>query len=200
MEIHSAFNVSLPPAEAWAVLMDIERIAPCMPGAEITEVIDEKTYKGRISVRLGPVALTFEGIAKFEEIDEASHHVWLSARGADPKGRGGAEAKVSFALDADGDDTRVNIHTDLQLSGSVAQYGRGAGMISDLASQLIGQFANNLDAQLTAKGGDPAPVSDESTDATNAASVERTAAAPISGISLGLRVLWIAIKRLFGGS
>ena len=200
MQLENQFAVDLPPTEAWDVLLDIERIAPCMPGAELTEIVDGRTYRGKVSVRLGPVALTFEGIAKFEEIDEASHHVWLSARGADPKGRGGAEAKVSFALDADGDDTRVNIHTDLQLSGSVAQYGRGAGMISDLASQLIGQFAKNLDAQLTAKGGEPASVSDESTDATNAASVERTAAAPISGISLGLRVLWIAIKRLFGGS
>jgi carbon monoxide dehydrogenase subunit G len=200
MEIDNTFNISLPPAEAWPVLMDIVRIAPCMPGAEITEVVDEKTYKGRVSVRLGPVALTFEGVAEFEAINEASRQVKVSARGADPKGRGGAEAKVSFTLDPDGDGTRVNIHTDLQLSGSIAQYGRGAGMISDLASQLVGQFANNLDAQLTAKGGDQEFVSSGSTDQANAASVEQTAVVPISGISLGLRILWNAIKRFFGGS
>ena len=200
MEINNAFNVSLPPAEAWAVLMDIEHIAPCMPGAEVTETVDEKTYKGRVSVRLGPVALTFDGVAQFEAIDEASRQVRVSARGADPKGRGGAEAKVNFSLAADGDGTRVDIHTDLQLSGSIAQYGRGAGMIADLASQLIGQFANNLDAQLTAKSGDTATASDGATTANDGAPVKPAVTAPISGLNLGLRVLWNAIKRFFGGS
>ena len=200
MEINNAFNVSLPPAEAWAVLMDIEHIAPCMPGAEVTETVDEKTYKGRVSVRLGPVALTFDGVAQFEAIDEARRQARVSARGADPKGRGGAEAKVNFSLAADGDGTRVDIHTDLQLSGSIAQYGRGAGMIADLASQLVGQFANNLDAQLTAKSGDTAPASDGATTANDGEPVKPAVTAPISGLSLGLRVLWNAIKRFFGGS
>lgn len=182
------------------MLLDIERIAPCMPGAKITEVVDEKTYKGSVSVRLGPVALTFEGVAEFKEIDEDNRQIKMSARGADPKGRGAAEANVTFTLDADGVGTRVNIHTDLQLSGSVAQYGRGAGMISDLSSQLVGQFANSLDAQLTAKGGDPELVLSGSSDPVNDASVERTAVVPISGISIGLRILWNAIKRFFSGS
>lgn len=199
MKIDSSFNVSLPLAEAWTVLMDIERIAPCMPGAEITEIIDEKTYRGRVAVRLGPVALTFDGIVKFESIDDTNHQVWLSARGTDPKGRGGAEAKVNFSLTADGDLTRVDIHTDLQLSGSVAQYGRGAGMISDLSSQLIGQFAKNLDVHLAARRSDAA--APDGAMETNVAVPERPAAAtPISGFSLGLRLLWNAIKRLFGGS
>ena len=200
MEINNAFNVSLPPAEAWAVLMDIEHIAPCMPGAEVTETVDKKTYKGRVSVRLGPVALTFDGVAQFEAIDEARRQARVSARGADPKGRGGAEAKVNFSLAADGDGTRVDIHTDLQLSGSIAQYGRGAGMIADLASQLIDQFANNLDAQLTAKSGDAATASDGATTANDGEPVIPAATAPISGLNLGLRVLWNAIKRFFGGS
>ena len=200
MEIKNTFNVSLPPDEAWPVLMDIERIAPCMPGARIIEVIDEKTFKGSVSVRLGPVALSFEGVAEFKEIDEDSRQIKMSARGADPKGRGAAEAKVVFTLDADGAGTRVNIHTDLQLSGSVAQYGRGAGMISDLSSQLVGQFAKSLDAQLTAKGGDPGLVSSGSSNPANDASLESTTVVPISGISIGLRVLWNAIKRFFGGA
>ena len=202
MEIDNTFNVLLPLAKTWVVLMDIERIAPCMPGAEITETVDEKTYNGRVSVRLGPVALTFNGVAKFEEIDEASHQVRVSARGADPKGRGGAEAKINFSLAADGDGTRVDIHTDLQLSGSIAQYGRGAGMISDLASQLVGQFAKNLDAQLTTKGGDMATDSDGTTTAAaiEGEPMKPTVAAPISGLSLGLRVLWNAFKRFFGSS
>ncbi len=200
MEINNEFNVSLPPAEAWAILMDIERIAPCMPGAEIIEVIDDKTYKGRVSVRLGPVALTFGGIAKFEMIDENGQRARVSARGTDPKGRGGADAKVDFSLSAAGDGTRVEINTDLQLSGAVAQYGRGAGMISDLASQLVGQFATNLNAQLAAEDGDAALALDGAAEPTHAAPVEQPASAPISGFSLGLRVLWNAIKRLFSWS
>jgi carbon monoxide dehydrogenase subunit G len=182
--------------------MDVERIASCMPGAEIVEVIDDKTYKGRVSVRLGPVALTFGGIAKFEMIDEAGRTARVSARGADPKGRGGADAKVTFSLgpDGDGDGTRVEINTDLQLSGSIAQYGRGAGMISDLATQLVGQFATNLNAQLAAENGDAALASDGPAEAIGTTPEEQPAAAPISGFSLGLRVLWNAVKRLFGRS
>ena len=191
MEINNTFIVLLPPAEAWAVLMDIQGIAPCMPGASITEVVDDKTFKGKVSVRLGPVALTFDGIAQFEEIDDAGHQARVSARGTDPKGRGGAAAKVNFTLVPDGEGSRVDIHTDLQLSGSVAQYGRGAGMIADLASQLVGQFATNLNARLTARGA-AAELATESP--------QPAAAVPISGISLGLRVLWNAIKRLFGAS
>jgi len=200
MEIDNTFNVSLPLAKAWVVLMDIERIAPCMPGAEITETVDEKTYKGCVSVRLGPVELTFAGVVQFLTIDEANHQVWVSARGADPKGRGGAEAEVNFSLTTDGDGTRVDIHTDLQLSGSIAQYGRGAGMISDLTSQLVGQFAKNLNAQLTTKGGDTATDLDGTTVAIEAESIKPSVTAPISGLSLGLRALWNAIKRFFGFS
>jgi carbon monoxide dehydrogenase subunit G len=195
LEINNTFNVSLPPPEAWITLMDIEGIAPCMPGALITEVVDEKNFRGRVSVRLGPVSLTFEGTAQFEEIDTSSYRAQVAARGTDPKGRGGAEAKVSFALVADGDGTRVDIHTDLQLSGSVAQYGRGAGMIADLASQLVGQFATNLNAQLVAQDGAAAPAADRRRDA--GAPAQPSAVAPISGLSLGLLVLWNAIKRRF---
>lgn len=204
MEIKNEFNVSLPPAQTWAVLMDIERIAPCMPGAKITEVVDERTYKGTVAVRLGPVALTFAGIAEIEMIDEANKKAQVSAKGSDPKGRGGANAKVNFSLAEAPEGTRVEIITDLQLSGSVAQYGRGAGMISDLANMLIGQFATNLNAQLAAesteaKANTPAASKPETVMSdTTPTDSPAAASAPISGFGLGLRVLWNAIKRLFG--
>src|SRR5262249_21121836 len=92
------FDVPLPPAEAWPVLMDIQRIAPCMPGAQLTEVVDERTYKGNIAVRLGPVALTFAGTVRFEEIDDANRTARVKAQGTDAKGRGGANAGASFRL------------------------------------------------------------------------------------------------------
>lgn len=192
MEFDSSFEVPLPPAEAWKVLLDIERIAPCMPGAELTEIIDPETFKGKVSVRLGPVALTFQGQAKFEEVDEANQAARVKAQGTDSKGRGGANANVNFRIEPVDAGSKVLIHTDLQLSGSVAQYGRGVGMIQDLASHLIGQFADNLRGQLEQTGATRAQQSGEQT-----AAAPPPAAKPISGISLGLRVLWNAIVRLF---
>ena len=99
MEFDNSFEVPLPPAEAWKVLLDIKRIAPCMPGAELTEVLDQDTYKGKIGVRLGPVALTFAGVVKFEQIDAATHTARVTAQGTDAKGRGGANATSVFRLE-----------------------------------------------------------------------------------------------------
>ena len=199
MEFDNSFEVPLPPAEAWPVLMDIKRIAPCMPGAELTEVVDDKTYKGKIGVRLGPVSLTFAGTVAFEEIDNANHSARVKAQGTDAKGRGGANATASFRLEPVASGSKVLVHTDLALSGSVAQYGRGVGMIQATAAQIINQFANNLKAQLTA-----APVAAPGAVApaasAPAASAPPPAAKPISGFALMAKVLWEAIVRLFGGT
>ena len=102
MEFDNSFEVPLPPAEAWPVLMDIRKIAPCMPGAELTEVVDDKTYKGKIAVRLGPVALAFAGVVKFEERDNVNHTARVTAQGSDAKGRGAANATASFRLEPAG--------------------------------------------------------------------------------------------------
>ena len=129
MEFDNSFEVPLPPDEAWKVLLDIERIAPCMPGAELTEVVDQNTYKGKIGVRLGPVALTFAGIVKFEKIDGATRTARVAAQGTDAKGRGGANAASLFRLEPAAGGSKVLVHTNLTLSGAVAQYGRGVGII-----------------------------------------------------------------------
>jgi len=208
MEFDNTFEVPLPPAEAWPVLMDIRRIAPCMPGAQLTEVVDERTYKGNIGVRLGPVALTFAGTVKFEEIDDANRTARVKAQGTDAKGRGGANAAASFRLEPAGAGSKVLVHTDLTLSGAVAQYGRGVGMIQATAAQLMKQFADNLKKQLAAA---PAPASAPAAAPASVAAPAATvspqpaapqspppAAAPISGFSLMARVIWDAIMRLFG--
>src|SRR6516225_574004 len=102
MEFDNSFEVPLPVGDTWKVLMDIRRIAPCMPGAELTDVIDDRTYKGKIGVRLGPVALTFAGIVKFEDIDDTNRTARVKAQGTDAKGRGGANAAASFRLESAG--------------------------------------------------------------------------------------------------
>jgi carbon monoxide dehydrogenase subunit G len=189
MEINNSFEVPLPPAQAWKVLMDIPGIAPCMPGAELTGVVDKDTYAGKVSVKLGPVALSFAGQVKFTEIDEANHKARVKAQGKDSKGRGGANATVDFHLVPTASGSQVVVKTDLNLSGAVAQYGRASGLIQDVASQLIGQFANCLKQKISASG--VAPL------ATQAAA-EAIAAKPISGFSLVFKALIGAIKRLFG--
>jgi uncharacterized protein len=193
MEFDNSFEVPLPPAQAWPVLMDIKRIAPCMPGAELTEVVDDKTYKGKISVRLGPVALAFAGTVKFGDIDNAAHKARVRAQGSDDKGRGAAQASATFRLEPTSGGSKVLVHTDLSLSGAVAQYGRGVGMIQATAAALIGQFAANLRTELAKESG-------AMTESSGAAAepVRASAAKPISGLSLMARVIWDAILRLFG--
>lgn len=203
MEFDNSFIVPLAPADAWKVLMDIPRIAPCMPGAELTEVVGPTTYKGRIAVRLGPVALSFAGQVKFEEIDEANRWARVKAQGADAKGRGGANAIADFRLEAVPDGSKVIIHTNLALSGAVAQYGRGAGMIQDMASHMIDQFADCLKTRLALESPSRAEAVTGNADMAAVAPLPSAqplaAAKPISGFSLLLTVLWSGFLRLFTG-
>lgn len=229
MEFDNSFDVPLAPDQAWAVLMDIPRIAPCMPGAELTEVVDARNYKGKISVRLGPVALAFAGRVEIDAIDDANRSAKVKAQGSDAKGRGAANATASFRIEPAGDGSKVLIHTDLMLSGAVAQYGRGVGMIQATAAQIIGQFAGNLRAQLAREGAPPptatdapalspsiaaaapAPAAPPSYTAAPPLQPEQTPrpatappptpapAKPISGLSLIARVIWQAIVARFTG-
>jgi uncharacterized protein len=203
VEFDNSFEVPLPPAEAWTVLMDIRRIAPCMPGAELTEAIDDRTYNGKISVRLGPVALTFAGVIKFEELDDVNHRARVKAQGSDAKGRGAANASASFRLEPAGAGSKVLVHTDLTLSGAVAQYGRGVGVIQATAAQIMTQFANNLKTQI-GSGSQPVASAPATPNAAPAAPSRPApsplpAAKPISGFSLMAKVIWDSIVRLFTG-
>jgi uncharacterized protein len=195
VEFDNSFEVPLRPAEAWPLLMDIRRIAPCMPGAEVTEVVDDTTYKGRIAVRLGPVALAFAGVIKFEELDGVNYTARVKAQGSDAKGRGAANATAAFRLEPAGSGSKVLVHTDLALSGAVAQYGRGVGIIQATAGQIMTQFAANLRAQIADRGPVAPPV--QGPGAQPSAPV---AARPMSGFSLMAQVIWNAIVRLFKGS
>jgi uncharacterized protein len=210
MEFDNSFEVPLPPAQAWKVLLDIERVAPCMPGAQLTEVVDNRTYKGNIAVRLGPVALTFAGIVKFEEIDDAAHRARISAQGNDAKGRGGANATSEFRLEPAGSGSKVLVHTNLTLSGAVAQYGRGVGIIQATASQIMGQFAKCLKDKLGQQHVTAPPLAPDDAGPVKVATAPRPqtmaaappplpapAAKPISGFSLMAKVIWSSITGLF---
>lgn len=206
MQFSNSFDVSLPPAQAWKTLMDIPGIAPCMPGAELTEVVDADTYKGKVAVRMGPVVLAFAGTAKFEERDDRTHTARVKAQGTDSKGRGGANAAVNFHLEPSGSGSKVLIDTDLNLSGSVAQYGRGAGMIQTIAAQLINQFAKCLEKQI-AQSDPVAAIATTSAAAEPVGQIGKPepqpsaayAAKPIGGITLMVSTIWAVLNRLFQG-
>jgi carbon monoxide dehydrogenase subunit G len=202
MEFDNSFEVPLPPAQAWKVLLDIQRIAPCMPGAELTEVVGANTYKGKIGVRLGPVALTFAGIVKFDEIDDAKHTARVSAQGTDAKGRGGANAASVFRLEPAGTGSKVLVHTNLTLSGAVAQYGRGVGIIQATATQIMNQFAKSLKDKLAQEPAAATPATAAAPPAMQSSPslVPPPApppAKPISGFSLMAQVLWSWLSGLF---
>ena len=187
MEFDNTLEVPLPPAEAWKVLLDIKRIASCIPGAELTEVVDEFTYKGRVAVRIGPVALSLVGQATLEDVDHANHQARVKAQGADPKGRGSTDSVIDFRLEPAANGTRILIHSDVKLAGSIAQYGRGSGMIQSVASQLIAQFGSALKAQIEQSRSRPAV----------AAEAVPPPSRPVSGLALITMALCDSIARLF---
>ena len=149
MKIEDSFRVEVPVEEAWKVLLDLERIAPCLPGAQLTEVEGDE-YRGTVKIKVGPITAQYKGVAKIEEADEANRKVVLQAEGRDTRGQGNASATVTATLVPDGDGTTVNIDTDLNITGKVAQFGRG--VMADVSSKLLGQFADNLKRDVLSGG------------------------------------------------
>ena len=182
MQLENSFEVPASSEAAWELLMDVPRVIPCMPGAELTEVVDESTWKATMSVKLGPISLRFATDIRREAADESARRVRLDASARELRGRGAAQATIESSLAALDTGTRVDLVTDLSLTGPVAQYGRG--LVQDVASQLVGSFADCLKEQLAAPP-------------EEAAAVAAAQAKPVSGLRLGLRALARAIGRLF---
>jgi carbon monoxide dehydrogenase subunit G len=152
MELEHSFTIPVPPEQAWQVLLDVERIAPCMPGATVDSV-DNDVIGGRIKVKVGPVALTYSGTARFVERDEESRTVVLEASGKETRGSGTASATVRSSLRDDSGQTRVVVRTTLSVTGRPAQFGRG--VMAEVGGKIIERFATNLAAQLA--GGQETP-------------------------------------------
>jgi hypothetical protein len=157
VQIRNVFRIPVPPDQAWVVLNDVPRVARCAPGAQLLEQRDDGSHVGTVAVRLGPVALSFKGTFAYKEKDEAAHRVVAEASGNEAKARGTARALVTFQLAPDGEGTKVNVESDVQLAGPIAQYGRGAALIQSTAQAIIDQFAANLSKQIMAGGVEPMP-------------------------------------------
>ncbi len=150
MRIDNSFTVPLPVEEAWKVLRDVERVAPCMPGAELQEVTDDE-YRGVVKVKLGAITAQYKGAVRFSEVDEAGHRLVMRAEGRETRGQGNASAIVTATLGPAGDgQTEVVIETDLSISGRIAQFGRG--VLADVSSKLLGDFAHCLENDLLSGG------------------------------------------------
>lgn len=185
MKLEHAFEVPASPDQTLALLLDVERVVPCMPGATLKEVVGDDTWKADMGVKLGPVAMQFLVDVKLLDRDDAAHTVTLGVSGRDTRGKGGAEGTVLSAMHPlEGGGTRVEMDTDLHFSGQVAQLGR-PGVVQDVSNKLVDQFAACIKAQLSA-----------TPEQAAAAVVE--AQKPISGFSLAFAALASAIKRLFG--
>jgi hypothetical protein len=171
MQLENSFEVASSRDTAWNLLMDVPRVVPCMPGAQLTETVDDSNWKAKVSVKLGPIALQFAADVARAEVDAEDDRVVLTTTARELRGRGGARATIESRLTQLGPSrTRVDVVTDLSLSGSVAQYGRG--IVQDVAGQMVGKFADCLQKQLVGS-------EEEARDAVEQASK------PVSGLSLG---------------
>ena len=184
MKLEHAFEVPASPEQTLALLLDAERVVPCMPGARLVEVVDDRTWKAAMGVKLGPVGMQFLVDVNLLDRDDAAHTVRLGLSGRDTRGKGGAEGTVDSVLTPAGAGTRVEMTTDLRFSGQVAQLGR-PGVVQDVSNKLVDQFAGCIKAQLSAS------------PEVAAAAVEE-AQKPLSGFSLAIAALGSAIKRMLG--
>jgi len=199
MEIENEFDVPAPVDHVWTYLLDVERVAPCMPGAELTEVVDDHTWKGKVNMKLGPVSLAFAGTVTMQERDDRAKRIVLAAKGMEQRGKGAANASVTSWLEQGDGVTNVKMRADIHLTGTVAQLSRG--LLPEVSRKLTQQFADCLLQSMRA-----AEVrATESADVPAAVAVPVEASArgkPIGGIRLGLAAIWASIKgffrRLFG--
>ena len=173
MKIEDEFRVPVPVEQAWNVLLDVERIAPCMPGAQLQEIEGDE-YRGIVKVKVGPITAQYKGAARITEADEANRRIVIAAEGRDTRGQGNASATVTATLTADGAGTVVVIDTDLTVTGKVAQFGRG--VMAEVSSKLLAQFAESL--RTTVLAGEGASALDDSTATTE---VEPAAAGVVEG-------------------
>lgn len=177
-KITDSFRVAAPLDTTWRTLLDIERIAPCMPGAQLQEIEGDE-YRGVVKVKVGPITAQYKGAARLAEVDEAARSIVIDASGRDTRGNGNASAKVLVKMRDDAGGTHVDIETDLNVTGKVAQFGRG--IMSDVSAKLLKQFVDNLEANVL--GG----VEHDSDTVTAAVTAEpATEAAPVTEIPTGI--------------
>ena len=187
MELNNEFRVAVPAATVWEVFTDVERVAPCLPGATLLSV-DGDDFTGAVKVKVGPITVSYQGVARYQEKDPAAQRLVLKAEGKETRGNGTAAATVTAQLKDEGDATTVVITTDLAISGKAAQFGRG--VLADVSGNLIAQFARSLEAELR---GATSPV----TAAPTAESAAAAAQPAADSVDL-LKVVAVPVAKRYG--
>ena len=187
MELSNDFEVSAPIEKVWEVINDVELIAPCLPGAQLEEVENDE-YKGFVKVKVGPITAQYKGVAKFVEKDDSNHRVVIRGEGRDTRGAGNAAADITASLESTTGGTRVNVVTDLKITGKVAQFGRG--VMADISKKLMGQFADNLSELVLSKGGDSQDARSEDSSNKDSEAIDLLS---VAGGSIGKKLVpeWI---------
>jgi carbon monoxide dehydrogenase subunit G len=194
--IENSFEVPGTPDQTLKLLLDAQRVVPCMPGAELVEVIDDRNWRAKMRVRLGPVGMDFENKIELAEIDEANGVVKMNVSGRDTRGKGGADGTVEARFAAIDSGTRVDMTTDLRFSGQAAQLGR-PNVVQDVASKLVGDFAGCLGQQMNVQAATEAATSDEDPAPAPPPPPPPPAAKPLSGFAVLMAATGGAIKRVF---
>ena len=203
MDLNHEFTVPVPVEDAWKILTDVERIAPCLPGAKLEDITDD-TYSGFVKVKVGPIQAQFKGQASFVELNESAHKVVLKGEGRDTTGKGNAAALITAQLVSETPtSTKVTVHTDLNITGKVAQFGRGA--MADISNKLLDQFVDNLNGVIAASnepaaangGSATAPSAPQEVEALNLLSVSGGAilkrALPVVVVVAAV-IIWLVAK------
>ena len=198
MKLDQSFEVEAPD-DVWKTLIDVERVAPCLPGAEVTERGSDGEFKGAFQVKLGPTTAAYTGTLKMVDLDEATHTVTMRANGADKRGQGGAKAAITSTLTEVEGATRVDVSTDFSITGRLARFGRG-GMIQDVSNRLLREFAACLQENLakTPELEDGPPVTAQAAPGEPAPFAPAQGAKPVSGFRLFFGALLDRVRRLFG--
>jgi uncharacterized protein len=215
VEIENQFEVTASPDRVYSFLLDVNRVVTCMPGAELSEVVDPNTFKGKVRIKVGPITVSYNGTARISERDDAARAATLQAEGRETTGPGSARATAHMSVvDAGGGASTVKLVTDFTVAGRIANFGRG--VMEDVSKRLVSQMADcikaNLEAEAEAEAEaapapEPVPASSGATEASTPSpatgaspAVARPAtAAPVNALSLFFSVLWGRIRRLFGG-
>jgi len=195
MQLENSFTVTAPPERVFAYLLDVNKVVGCVPGAELTEVVDDTTFKGKVKVKVGPITVAYSGTARITGRDDAAHSATLEAEGRETTGQGSARAKALMAVAADGAGSVVRITTDYTVAGRVAQFGRG--VMEDVSRRIVNEMASCIKANVEGANRPASPAGDS--PGQPEAPPQQVTAPPINAVSLFFQVLWTGIRRAFGG-
>jgi carbon monoxide dehydrogenase subunit G len=197
MQLENSFTVGAPPDKVFAYLIDVNKVVGCVPGAELSEVVDPTTFKGKVKIKVGPISVAYSGTARIIDRDDTKRSATLEAEGRETTGPGSARAKALMSVEPEGAGATVKIVTDYNVAGRVAQFGRG--VMEDVSRRIVNDMAACIKANVEAGEQAPSSAGPSTGAATAATAAQPVTAKPVNALTLFFQVLWTGIKRLFGG-